>query len=239
MSNNKNIYESGEYWNNNTALHEEGAEFKVTNALKLIHKHGLKPTSIVDCGCGSGRNSYLFSQKTGAKTVGIDVSGDAIDHAKMVYQNENLSFEKLQISNFPERASLGIMFDVFEHVEDYFGFLRQARDKADYWVFNIPLDMNVLTVIRSAHMNAREQVGHIHYFSEETAIATLQDCGYQVVDYALESAVLQALRTKPSFKGFLAAIPRMVLFRVSPSFAVRLLGGACLVALCKTPSKNQ
>ncbi len=227
------IYEAGEYWRKNMAFHEHDAEFKVANALKLIRKHGLVPSSVLDCGCGSGKDTYLLAKEFGVPTLGIDISGDAISHAQLSYSLSNLRFLKLEISAVEERVSLGVMFDVFEHVEDYFGFLRTARGKADYWVFNIPLDMNVLTVARAAHMNARAQVGHLHYYSEETACATLEDCGYSIVDRSLESAVLQDLRKKTTVKGVIAAIPRLALFKFSPSLSVRLLGGACLTVLCK------
>lgn len=229
------IYEAGEYWRKNMAFHEQDAEFKVANALKLIRKHGLKPSSILDCGCGSGKDAYLLAKEFGVPTLGIDISGDAISHAQRSYSLPNLGFRKLEIGAVEERVSLGVMFDVFEHVEDCFGFLRAARDKADYWVFNVPMDMNVLTVARAAQMNARAQVGHLHYYSEETACATLKDCGYAIIDRSLESAVLQDLRKKPTVKGTLAAMPRLALFKLNPSLSVRFLGGACLTVLCKTP----
>jgi 2-polyprenyl-3-methyl-5-hydroxy-6-metoxy-1,4-benzoquinol methylase len=38
--------------------------------------------------------------------------------------------------------------DVFEHVEDYLGFIRRLRVKGEYKVFHIPLDLSVQTVLR-------------------------------------------------------------------------------------------
>ena len=37
-----------------------------------------------------------------------------------------------------------ICADVFEHVEDYYGFLEKISKKAKYILFNIPLDINLL-----------------------------------------------------------------------------------------------
>ena len=49
----------------------------------------------------------------------------------------------------------------------------------------------------------REQFGHLHYFSKETALATLTDAGYEVVDYSYtddyefyEPDAIESLRSK-------------------------------------------
>ena len=74
--------------------------------------------------------------------------------------------------------------DVFEHVEDYIGFIRSLRSKGGYKVFHIPLDLSVQTVLRGSPLRAvREQYGHIHYFTKEIALSALKDTGYELVDY--------------------------------------------------------
>jgi hypothetical protein len=72
--------------------------------------------------------------------------------------------------------------DVFEHIEDYLGFLRTIRSKADYKIFHIPLDLTVVSVLCGEMTKRRMTDGHLHYFSQETAIATLKDCGYEIID---------------------------------------------------------
>lgn len=63
--------------------------------------------------------------------------------------------------------------DVFEHVEDFFGFLRSLREKGTYKIFHIPLDLSVQWVLRSSPLiKQRLSVGHIHHFTKETALAT-------------------------------------------------------------------
>jgi SAM-dependent methyltransferase len=227
-------YVSGEYWEANKSAHEEDAEFKVANALKLLRKNSFVPESILDVGCGSGKPAYLLSVEFGVPTVGLDVSEHALDHACRTYSRSNLEFIRQSVAEYPDRAHLGIMFDVFEHVDDYLGFLRSARPKADYWLFNIPLDMTTLSVATTSYLKAREQVGHLHYFSEQSALATLQDCGYQPVDRLFANHVLHGLKTRPSLKRALAAVPRLGLMMFGQSFAVRMLAGASLMVLCKS-----
>ena len=227
-------YTNGSYWETNTSFHEEDAEFKVSQAVGLLKRNQLSPESILDVGCGSGRHAYLLAVHFGVPTVGIDISPAALNHARSAYSRSNLDFRLSPVSTYPEKVHLGVMFDVFEHVEDYLGFLREARPKADYWLFNIPLDMTALSAATGSYMKAREQMGHLHYFSEASALAALKDCGYTVRDHHLANHVLHGLRTAPSFKRVLAALPRLGLSIFGASFAVRLLAGAPLIVLCKS-----
>jgi len=49
---------------------------------------------------------------------------------------------------------------LFEHVEDYLGFLRKMKTKATFKVFHIPLDLSVQTVLRmSPHPWAKSCLG--------------------------------------------------------------------------------
>jgi hypothetical protein len=122
--------------------------------------------------------------------------------------------------------------DVFEHVPDYIGFLRSLRDRAIYKLFHIPLDMSVQMLLRPGLFGrVREDLGHIHYFSKESALDTLKDCGYDVIDWdythwSRELAKLP-LRTR------LANVPRALFGSINPDLAVRLFGGASMMVLTR------
>jgi hypothetical protein len=65
-----------------------------------------------------------------------------------------------------------------EHVEDYFGFLRNLKHIGKYKVLHIPLEIYMLRVIRpSSILDEREKIGHIQWFTKETILATLTDIG--------------------------------------------------------------
>ena len=231
------IYKSGAYWDKNSTFHEEDAENKVAHSLPMHERNGVRATSILDVGCGSGKHAYLLASALEVPTTGIDISEKSLERAKDRWRHPHLRFQLAPIGEYAGRANLGVMFDVFEHVDDYLGFLKAARPKADYWLFNIPLDMTVSALLRDTQLKCREEVGHLHYFSQATALATLRDCGYRVVEAKLAFAVFHALRAKPTLKGYLAALPRILLYAISPSFCVKLLGGASLVVLCESNSK--
>ncbi|HTE44863.1 MAG TPA: hypothetical protein VK636_06435, partial [Gemmatimonadaceae bacterium] len=124
-----------------------------------------------------------------------------------------------------------LCMDVFEHVEDYMGFLRKLKQKATYKLFHIPLDMSVQTVLRSTPIvEARSRVGHLHYFSKETALLTLQDTGYEIVDWFYTPAGTERATT---FGAKIAKLPRQVFSIVNADLAVRVLGGYSLLALAR------
>ena len=132
----------------------------------------------------------------------------------------------------PEYFDIAMAIDVFEHVEDHFGFLRKLKEKAEYKIFHIPLDLSVQSVLRSAPIiNFRKSLGHIHYFTKETALETLKDTGYEIVDYFYTASSFEV--SNRGWKGDLLRIPRKLVFAVNKDLTVRILGGYSLLVLAK------
>ena len=122
--------------------------------------------------------------------------------------------------------------DVIEHVEDYLGFLTRLKPMADYKVFHIPLDLSAQSVARSRPItDLRHGVGHIHYFYKQTALAALEDCGYEILDYFYTASRLEL--PNQALSSRIMRIPRRAAFRVNPDLAVRVLGGFSLMVLAK------
>ncbi len=231
------LYESGAYWDLNPSFHEEDSQFKVEKATELIESCRPRPSSILDFGCGAGLTTLLLARHFRVPVTGVDISPDAIARAQERFQDDLVSYRATPLEELGERFDLGVMLDVIEHVPDYFGLLREARDKATHWLFNIPLDMSVLAVLTGSFMTLRESVGHLHYFSRESALATLEECGFTLVDHRLVGYVVHNLRHRPGWRNVLAAVPRLLLFRLSPAVAVRLVGGASLMVLCRSADR--
>jgi hypothetical protein len=120
--------------------------------------------------------------------------------------------------------------DVFEHVEDYVGFLKRLRVKAEYKIFHIPLDMSVMSVMRMTPiLNARDKVGHLHYFCKETALATLNDTGYQIIDWFYTNGPgNRPPRLMLGRSGFADFIKGRV-YRKNQDRWVRMFGGSMMV----------
>jgi len=80
-------------------------------------------------------------------------------------------------------------------------------------------------------MARRHSVGHIHYFTKETALATLQDTGYKVVDYFYTRGALEL--SDRGWKADLLKLPRKLSFSLHQDWAARILGGFSLMVLAK------
>jgi len=132
-----------------------------------------------------------------------------------------------------ERAfDIVLAIDVFEHIEDYLGFLRKLRDKGTYKIFHIPLDLSVQAVWRRTPIRrAREQMGHLHFFTKETALAALETAGYNVLDWFYTAGSLEAPTRR--WTARVLAVPRKLLFALHQDAAARWLGGFSLLVLAQ------
>jgi len=80
-------------------------------------------------------------------------------------------------------------------------------------------------------MTGRKSVGHIHYFTKETALATLEETGYEIID-CLYTPLLIELRHY-NWKTKYLKLPRKLLFSYDQDLAVRTLGGFSFLVLTK------
>jgi hypothetical protein len=80
-------------------------------------------------------------------------------------------------------------------------------------------------------LNLRAGVGHIHYFTKETALALLTDCGYKIVDWRYTASRLE-LPDQARSSRIIAPV-RRTLHRFKPDLAVRVLGGYSLLVLAE------
>ncbi len=224
------IYTDGTYRRNNPTWHEEDSAWKAGHVLRLLERSALAPASVCDIGCGAGGILRELSVRLpGARLVGYDIAPEAHAIASRKASG-NLSFRLGTPLGEDVFFDLALAIDVFEHVEDYFAFLRRLRPRARHKVFHIPLELSVQAVLRSRPlMEARRRVGHIHHFNRETALAALEDTGYEVLDSFYTSA-----RTELSNVGWKSALlrwPRRIAQALSPDFSARVLGGYGLMVL--------
>jgi hypothetical protein len=227
------VYETGEYLERNPTYHVEDSAWKAAQVLRMIKRHDLRPQSVCEVGCGAGEilKQLQASMPAEVQFYGYEISPQAFALCRQ-RENEQLRFfcQDLLGSN-DHRFDLLLCLDVFEHVEDYLGFLRGLREKADYKIFHIPLDLSVQWLWRSTPiMREREQAGHLHYFTKETALATLADSGYEVKDWFYTPG---AIANPRSVKAKLASLPRRILSVANQDLVVRILGGYSLLVLAR------
>lgn len=188
------IYKDGTYLDKNPTWHQEDSPWKAEQISKIFKQNKIEPATVCEVGCGAGEIlACLARQYEDSITFsGYEVSPQAFEMCARK-SRPNLKFFLANALDEDESTFDVVMaIDVFEHIEDYFNFLRKLRDKGVYKVFHIPLDLSVQAVLRSSPiMRSRLTVGHIHYFTKETALAALKDTGYEVIDYFYTSGSLE------------------------------------------------
>ncbi len=226
------FYVLGGYGEKNPSWHAEDARWKAEHVLKMLNKHHIVPATICDVGCGSGELlRHLQPALRQCVCWGYEISPQAFTLCKP-RENERLRFELKDI-RLDERASFDVilLIDVVEHLEDYFGFLREIRAKSTYKILHIPLDMTAQAIVRGTPLlKLRESVGHLHYFTRDTALAILKDTGYRVLDAFYTASVDLAAK---SLKGRLAKPLRKLMFALHNDIAVRFIGGYGLMVLAQ------
>jgi predicted RNA methylase len=228
---NKNIYESGEYLEKNSTWHVEDSLWKAHQIHSILSKNKIESKTICEVGCGAGEILKQLSCKLlSVDFCGYELSPQAYELCK-TRETKKVQYKNINIFDDNIFFDTLLCIDVFEHVENYIGFIKALKKKADYKIFHIPLDISVLSVLRDAQITARHNVGHLHYFTQATALATLTDAGYKIIDSAFTTS-FKDLPSK-SVKSKIAKIPRKILYAISPKLMVKLLGGCSLIVLAK------
>lgn len=227
------LYTAGGYFDDNPTWHVEDSPWKAEHIRRMIEQNRIAHHQIAEIGCGAGE-ILVQLQKTLAESTeffGYDISPQAISMAESK-ANSNLKFFCEDLLMLDKHFDLLLVIDVIEHVEDYLGFMRSLKSKASQVILHIPLDISSQAVVRkNSFLNTRAEVGHLHYFTEETALASIRDSGFEVVDHFLTAGSVEL--SGGGFKRKLASLPRSLLSLVSPSFAAKLLGGFSVMALAR------
>lgn len=226
------IYSDGTYFRNNPDWHADDSAWKARHIASILEQNGVAPESVCEVGCGAGEVLRNVAREMPAPSsfVGYDISPDAY-RLCAAKSGGKFDFRFGNMLEEPVEFDVAMAIDVFEHVEDYFDFLRRLRTKAKYKVFHIPLDLSALALMRGEPARMRKSVGHIHYFDKDTALAALEDTGYQVIDWRYTSGRTELPNL--GWKSRLMKGPRKLLFRIAPEFAARMLGGYSLLVLAR------
>ena len=231
------MYEDGQYLEHNPTWHTENSAWKAQQVAKILVKNGLSPATIHEVGCGAGEVLISLLQSfPNARGIGFDVSPQAIAICKPK-ESHQVTFELGDLLQMRTRADLLLVIDVIEHVEDYIGFSRKLSDHADHVVFHIPLDLSAQALLRGyTFSQARKEIGHLHYFTKDTALDTVRDAGYDVVDWSY--TYTQSESPGRSLRVRLADIPRRLSRFFAKDLAIRALGGCSVVVLCRKSTLN-
>lgn len=204
------------------------APAKASWVLRMLKMHPeVRVTTICEVGCGVGAILHELQRNLPSSEFrGYEISPQAYE-LSLELANGSCQFTCGAASCDDDKFDLVLALDVAEHVEDCFAFLRQTRDKGLFQIYHIPIEAHVSAIMRGT--NAWDKVGHIHLFTFETAIKTLQHTGHRIIDSFITDGILKSpYRT---LKSRIANVARAPLGTVNKKLAARLLGGYSLLVL--------
>lgn len=82
---------------------------------------------VLDAACGEGYGSHILAQKA-RSVVGVDLSNEAIDHARQTYQQENLRFIQSNVLDleFEDNSfDVVVSFETLEHLSEHEALIKE------------------------------------------------------------------------------------------------------------------
>ncbi len=226
---------NSDYLKQNPTWHVEDSPWKATQVLKIIERNNLKPKTIAEVGCGAGEILNQLHQRLPDENViftGYEISPTAIELAKTRVK-PRLSYIGKDIILEQEHFDLLLVMDVIEHVPNYIEFSAALKEKATHKVFHIPLEMTALSILTGYPSVAFKEVGHLHFFTKETALNTLKQADHEIVDHFYTLSSFELNTTKRDFKNKCIHFLRKLVFKINKDLSVRLFGGCSLLVLTK------
>lgn len=229
------LYTGGAYLANNPTWDIADAGWKAAAIYSLLQRNNIAAADVTEVGCGAGGNlAELLKKDANIKSLaGYDISPQAIELARkqapasIRFYNEDLT------KNESLHTNLMLVIDVVEHVDDFYGFLRQLKPKSDYFVFHIPLDLSCRTLLKPhVLLQQRQSVGHIHYYSKEMAEWALTDTGYEIIDWMYTRPVVDVEPAR-SLKRAVKKVLRNISFALNKNWSVKMWGGYSIMVLAK------
>jgi len=230
----ENRYKDGGYLESHPTWHEEDSSWKADHILRMLSKQGIAPKRICEVGCGAGGilGQLHVAMPENVEFDGYEISPQAYELCR-AKTTDRLRFHLKNITeDCDTHFDVLLMMDVIEHVEDYMGFLKLLRDVASYHCFHIPLDLTVSSLLRvTPILRTREREGHIHYFTKEIALASLQDAGYEILDSFYTHGGIDM--PKQGVTNAAVALAKKATFSLNQDWAVRIFGGFSLMVLTR------
>jgi SAM-dependent methyltransferase len=156
--------------------------------IDALSKYNLKNKNILDIGCGAGAIDFYLAKK-GARVLGIDVSGKAIEEcrksAEMMGLEKKTFFEVIDFSkkSLNQKFDIIICSEVLEHIKDDRLVVRKIKTS---------LQRNGVVVVSVPSKNAPlyrwgfatkfdKQVGHLRRYSLDDLLLLFDSNGLTVV----------------------------------------------------------
>jgi cyclopropane fatty-acyl-phospholipid synthase-like methyltransferase len=228
------LYTSGEYIGRNPTWHVEDSPWKARQVLRMLQRNRIEPRTVCEVGCGAGEVLRQLQDQIdrSCEFYGYDISPRASQLCQQ-RANDRLHFKLMDFLQETDACfDLLLMIDFIEHLEDYYAFLRAVKPRSRYKILHIPLDLSVQAVLRPRKLpHIRHVSGHIHYFTKEMALHSLEDAGYEIVDCFLTRQAMES--THKTLKTHVGNSFRRLACLLHEDLASRVFGGFSLMVLAQ------
>jgi len=166
--------------------------------LTLREMEGSSNFTVLDVGCGSGRNSALFVEAGASRVVGIDVSDPMIELAQAYVEREGVAehcrflSDDFHTHSFSERFDYVVALGVFDYMAEPVRTLRRMAAVAGGCVIasfpGVSLVRMPLRRVRYALRNCP-----LYFYSRESLARVAEEAGlrkYRVVPYSSSGFLL-------------------------------------------------
>jgi hypothetical protein len=227
------IYRDGNYLKCSPSWHVEDSPWKSQQIKKFLIKNRINPKTICEVGCGAGEilNQLYQTYSSDISYCGFEISPQAYELCKK-RENDKIHYYFDDFCNVKTPFfDVILLIDVIEHVEDMYGFLRTIKDKGEYKIFHIPLDMYILNILKGTNLSAGvTHPGHIHFFTKDIALEMLRCNGYEIIDYVYTPSYETPRKTLLSK---IMVLPQKIVYILNTDFGIRIFGGSSLLVLAK------
>lgn len=185
MSTSIDQYKDNTYLEKTGNWHADESDWKFEQMRPLLDS--IDFDTVADVGCGAGKIIENVAENYPvSKAVGYDITPNVKQF--WTERTGEVEYREQNILDTKDEYDLLLLIDVFEHVENYYQFLRDLKEHSRYFIFHIPLDLFAIALITNNLDQKKESVGHLHYFTKNSALSVLEDCGYKVREYNYTNA---------------------------------------------------
>jgi SAM-dependent methyltransferase len=204
-----------------------GAVGKADHVVELCARVGLRPSTVLDVGCGDGALLDELSRRGfGGTLTGLELSAAAVAIARDRPGIERVEqFDGAHVPAGEREYDLGVLSHVLEHVPDPPGLLAEVARTCRAVVMEVPLEQN-LSARRASKRAHAEEIGHLRALDRAAARRIVAAAGLEVAaeledPLPLEVHLFFARGTAARAKGRVKWALRAGVHRLAPPLARR------------------
>ena len=231
-------YINGDYLAHNPTWDIEHSSRKAKDIFSVVSDEWLRSIfesgsgKVLEIGCGVGGVLYNFSQKLESKSiahraVGCDISPTAVERAKEKFGHA-VEFYFARTPKVEEKASLILLIDVVEHVENPKEFFELVKGCSEHFVIRLPLDNSLWNRMLNKLPELKERLGHLRFFNYKTALKFVESNGLEVINYSFTDNFTD-INNRPTIVSKLMYPVRVITSKISRKINSLLWGGNSIV----------